>query len=624
MSSKQRRYGVTLTISAPSSNYGPILITDIDVEPGADTVVLDIDNLPQHASAFVQLSNINKQFPDVRTLVFGGQVTSAEISNYMFPNVTNIVVQKQPPRYHRKMLVGRNGCLLMAIKNGNSIEYMLLNTFCKKPGEEIDLTGVYSIKDYALEGCMSTNIINTDGITHLSRKSFTNSAFQFGGSFTNGVKCVNGMIVDIDTTVKEIDIPGDARISGVDIPENFMFDKITIHSKYSIPAIAENGRHSFFSGCNIPCDVLRMDFNNDEFDYAILKSIDTRAFELSEKNRFCTEHDGILYNRSMDTLICCPLKKTGSLIIPEGVKYIGDNSCSHTEITSLQLPDSLRNLGSYAFYGNQKLADIDFGHGIKNIGDGFNDMVFASCSALTSLEIPSNVESIGGSIFMYCQNLSKVTFNEGIENIGLNAFQGCNITGVTFPKSIRKLYPSAFSGVKHANIKGIIPPGFLDAILKTDDGMQPEDLFETVEVTDGQNKLFFPMYLESINKNKLQGSLEYRTLAEVVEDKNFINRPGESSKHIEVKQDLAIKVYGYNQNPEIRTYLRRAATSITKRYIAKKDENRLIEFLKLDLMTMAAMNKILPQVKNAEMTSATAYLLNAINDAGGNKKTFRI
>ena len=233
MSSKQRRYGVTLAISAPSSNYGPILITDIDVEPGADTVVLDIDNLPQHASAFVQLSNINKQFPDVRTLVFGGQVTSAEISNYMFPNVTNIVVQKQPPRYQRKMLVGRNGCLLMAIKNGNSIEYMLLNTFCKKPGEEIDLTGVYSIKDYAFEGCMSTNIINTDGITHLSRKSFTNSAFQFGGSFTNGVKCVNGMIVDIDTTVKEIDIPGDARISGVDIPENFMFDKITIHSKYS-------------------------------------------------------------------------------------------------------------------------------------------------------------------------------------------------------------------------------------------------------------------------------------------------------------------------------------------------------------------------------------------------------
>ena len=80
----------------------------------------------------------------------------------------------------------------------------------------------------------------------------------------------------------------------------------------------------------------------------------------------------------------------------------------------------------------------------------------------------------------------------------------------------------------------------------------------------------------------------------------------------------------YNQNPEIRTYLRRAATSITKRYIAQKDEDRLVEFLKLNLMTMSAMNKILPQVKHAEMTSATAYLLNAINNAGGNKKTFRL
>lgn len=147
---------------------------------------------------------------------------------------------------------------------------------------------------------------------------------------------------------------------------------------------------------------------------------------------------------------------------------------------------------------------------------------------------------------------------------------------------------------------------------------------DIVEVTDGSNKLFFPMYLEANNKTDLQRSLDYKTLAEVVEDKNFINVPGECSRHLEVKQNMAVKVYGYNQNPEIRTYLRRAATSITKRYIAQKDEDRLVEFLKLNLMTMSAMNKILPQVKHAEMTSATAYLLNAINNAGGNKKTFRL
>lgn len=623
MSSKQNRYGVTLTISAPASNYGPTLITDIDVESGVDTVVLDIDNLPQYASAFVQLRNINKQFPDVRTIVFGGQVTNAEISNYMFPNVTNIVVQKQPHRYHRKMLVGRNGCLLIAVKNGNSIEYKLLNTFCKKPGEEIDLKDVYSIEDYAFEGCMSTNVINTNGITSLSRKSFANSAFHIGGDFTNGVKCFNGMIVDIDTTVKEIEIPEDARISGVDIPENFRFDKIIIHSRKSISAIT-NSTGGFFSGCNIPSDVLYMDFDNDEFNPSILTAIDTKAFKLSDKNRFCTEHDGVLYNRNGDTLICCSSKKTGALIIPEGVKYIADRSCSNIEISKLKLPDSLRSIGSFAFYNDKKLTEIDFGHGIKNLGSGEDDAIFFLCDALTSIEIPSNVESIGNNAFKGCRNLSSVIFNEGLEIVGPRAFQDCNLTEITIPKSVKKVHDFSFEGVKRVNIKGILPTYFLHSILKTDDGIQQDDLFDIVEITDGQNKLFFPMYLESGDKSILQQNLDCKTLAEVVEDKNFINRPGEYSKHLEVKQDMAIKIYGYNQNSEIRTYLRRAATSITKRYLAKKDEDRLVEFLKLNLMTMAAMNKILPQVKNAEMTSATAYLLNAINNAGGNKKTFRI
>ena len=64
--------------------------------------------------------------------------------------------------------------------------------------------------------------------------------------------------------------------------------------------------------------------------------------------------------------------------------------------------------------------------------------------------------------------------------------------------------------------------------------------------------------------------------------------------------------------------------NITKRYISKKDEDGLVEFLKFNLMTTTAINKILPQVENAGMTSATAYLLNAINNAGGNQKTFKI
>lgn len=41
-------------------------------------------------------------------------------------------------------------------------------------------------------------------------------------------------------------------------------------------------------------------------------------------------------------------------------------------------------------------------------------------------------------------------------------------------------------------------------------------------------------------------------------------------------------------------------------------------------MTVASMKKILDSVKDAEMTSASAYILSAINNAGGDKKTFKL
>ena len=71
MSKGQNKNGVRLTINN-SSPYSTMIITDIDVEPGIDTVILDIGNsLPPYVSGEVQLKKVNKQFPDVKTLIFG-------------------------------------------------------------------------------------------------------------------------------------------------------------------------------------------------------------------------------------------------------------------------------------------------------------------------------------------------------------------------------------------------------------------------------------------------------------------------------------------------------------------------------------------------------------------------
>ena len=83
MSKKQSKDGVTLTINTPASNYGIISIVDINVQPGVDKVVFDIDGLSWYNNFNVKLKNVNKQFPDVRTLILDERAYDTEISNYM-------------------------------------------------------------------------------------------------------------------------------------------------------------------------------------------------------------------------------------------------------------------------------------------------------------------------------------------------------------------------------------------------------------------------------------------------------------------------------------------------------------------------------------------------------------
>ena len=87
---------------------------------------------------------------------------------------------------------------------------------------------------------------------------------------------------------------------------------------------------------------------------------------------------------------------------------------------------------------------------------------------------------------------------------------------------------------------------------------------------------------------------------------------------------MSIIIYKHTKDKELRSYLRRASLSIARRLIDSGDEERLVDLLSLDLMTVASMKKIIDSVKDAEMTAASAYILFAINNAGGGRKTFKL
>ena len=67
-------------------------------------------------------------------------------------------------------------------------------------------------------------------------------------------------------------------------------------------------------------------------------------------------------------------------------------------VTELLIPDGVKSIGDYAFYGCTSLTSIEIPEGVISIGDS----AFFGCTNLTSIEIPEDVISIGDSAFVNC------------------------------------------------------------------------------------------------------------------------------------------------------------------------------------------------------------------------------
>ena len=113
------------------------------------------------------------------------------------------------------------------------------------------------------------------------------------------------------------------------------------------------------------------------------------------------------------------------------------------EIKDLVIPNSITNIGNYAFRECSALTSISIPNGVESIGD----QAFYNCSALTSVTIPNSMTSIGGGAFGNCSELTSVTIPNSVTSIGVGAFQGCSgLTSVTMSDNVTSIESCAFWG----------------------------------------------------------------------------------------------------------------------------------------------------------------------------------
>lgn len=577
----------------------------IDIEVDDGVKVVDFSK----AESSIELRSVKKQFPSVETLIVGKSTSILEISNFMFPNVKEVISDDNQNF--------KSGNVL--IKHDYS-GFKLLNTFCKQADEVIDLQDVISISNYAFEGCLSKNIINIK-LQYTEQYAFHGYPYMASVEYVSGAYCVGNICLSIDEDADVVEIP--KNVESVVISEDFSgsikikCNKLIINSAKSLESC------SYVTG--LSCDTICIAYDG-YIDTNRLNIMESKCFEVAGNNRYATR-DGFLYDYSGKMLILCPKLRGGKIAIPDKTRYIAKIAFrNNLNITELILPDSLTFIGEQAFSGCKALSSIDFGKGLSQIGDSArNKFVFSDCHELKKLHIPSNIKSIGSSAFSNCSSLQEIIFDEGVEMIDESAFSWCeSAKTIAFPESLRYMYQNAFSKANKIITKDYLPDGLFNAAFVADTPSE-NNMYDIVEITDGKYKLFLPRYLGRNAIDDYAHDFYLARFSDIASKDSYENKILNYISLIPLRQNLSILLYGYNHDKDLGTYLRRAASSIIQRFVNNDDDERLVEFLRFGLTSANTLGKFQKNMNPEKMPLSSAYILNEINKAGSKKSnTFRI
>ena len=114
-----------------------------------------------------------------------------------------------------------------------------------------------------------------------------------------------------------------------------------------------------------------------------------------------------------------------------------------TKMQMLYLPDSLKIIREYAFYGCRNLKLQSLPDGLKQIGDE----AFYGCERLELQSLPKGLTQIGNSAFWGCKSLALQSLPENLTQIENYVFNGCTSLALqSLPKDLTQIGDSAFYG----------------------------------------------------------------------------------------------------------------------------------------------------------------------------------
>lgn len=130
----------------------------------------------------------------------------------------------------------------------------------------------------------------------------------------------------------------------------------------------------------------------------------------------------------------------GTIKLNGPVTKIENNVFYYWPISSIDLPNTITRIGSFAFVRCEYLKEIEIPNSVTTIE---ND-VFSWCESLEKIILPDSLKIIQDKTFYYCISLKEISLPKSLVEIGNYAFWYCGMTEISIPDKVTKIGEYAF------------------------------------------------------------------------------------------------------------------------------------------------------------------------------------
>ena len=212
--------------------------------------------------------------------------------------------------------------------------------------------------------------------------------------------------------------------------------------------------YNAFAGCR---GLENLYYNAPTINSSVFSSCNIHNIMIGE-NVSTIESGAFTYNCNVDSvefnaIDCSNNSTSSSSIFPTSVSTVtfGEkvtkipNNCFKecNNISSIDLPATMENIGDYAFSNCTGLSQFIIPERVSNIGK----YAFEGCSEFTEISIPKNISALSEGSFSDCTGLTDISFSQDLKSIGDKAFSGCTgLTDLSLPVGLESVGEKAFYG----------------------------------------------------------------------------------------------------------------------------------------------------------------------------------